>query len=143
MKHFAVGLSRKAETFVSLSPPTNLDGCLPRPPGRRRPADRVHRRDLPGVRQHAAGLPDLLPAAVHLRQHAQHAGEGERAPQVSESLLCSAFSFRLLLLFCVILNGRDSALSLIQREGLFSSQRPEMIHVFRQSRSSPVSQAPP
>lgn len=50
--------------------------------GRRRPPDGVHRRDLSGVCQHAACVPDLLPAAVHLRQHAQHPGEGEGAAQV-------------------------------------------------------------
>lgn len=48
----------------------------------------------------------------------------------------------LLLLFCVVLNGRDGAPSLIQGEALFLSQRPEMIHVFRQSRGSPMSRAP-
>lgn len=121
--------------------------------GRWRSADSVHRRDLSGVCQHAARLSDLLSAAVHLSQHAEYTGERKRAAKVHTKYkdwsscgsvwwqnCCGSFLLFLPRLCCVILNGKDSELSLIQKMFYFKS-RAAMIHIFRQNWSSPMTQA--
>lgn len=46
----------------------------------------MHRRNIPGICEHAASLSDILSSAVLLCEYAQRSGEGEGVAQVRKEM---------------------------------------------------------